>query len=94
MGGGTASRPPTKRRRGILFGLCLRDNWDGICLAVRIRHWEKVIYLKRYPEPEFVKAPELPDPSSVAKMPVVKLIEPEDMDKEPEPVKLTEPEDM
>ena len=91
-GGGLLPHP--RRRRGILFGFCLRDVSDGISLALRIMGWEKVIYLLKYPKPEFVKAPEEKDPTLLTEIPVGKIFDVEDMDKEPEEIKLIEPEDM
>ena len=95
-GGGAIPRPPVghRRRRGILFGICLREIYDGINLAIRIYRWEKVIYLWRYPPPEIVKAPEAEDPTVLTEVPVGKVFDVEDMDREPELEKLIEPEDM
>jgi len=95
-GGGAIPHPPVRRRRrrGVLFGICLTDNRNGICLAIRIRGREKIIYLKRYPEPEFVKAPEMAYPEMLTEVPTGKIFDVEDMDKEPEPIKLIDPEDM
>ena len=78
----------------ILFGVCIRRDREGIKIAIRIRRWEKVIYLKKYPEAEPVKAPEMAYPSMLTEMPVGKIFDVGDMDKEPEKIKLIEPEDM
>ena len=95
-GGGAIPRPPInrRRRRGILFGFCIRDIYDGINIAIRIWRWEKIVYLWRYPKPEFVKAPEMAYPEMLTEVPTGKIFDVEDMDKEPEPIKLIEPEDM
>jgi len=78
----------------ILFGICLRKDRGGIKLVIAIRRWVKIIYLKRYPKPVYAKAPQMPYPSMLTEVPTGKIFDVEDMDKEPEPVKLIEPEDM
>ena len=78
----------------ILFGICIRKDREGIKLAIRIRRWEKTIYLKKYPDPVYPKAPQMAYPSMLTEKPIGKIFDVEDMDKEPEPIKLIEPEDM
>ncbi len=79
----------------ILFGICIRKDRDGVNFAIRIRGWEKIIYLKKYPKPEAVKAPEMAYPSMLTEMPMGRVYEPEDIEHgEPEPIKVIEPEDM
>lgn len=78
----------------ILFGVCIRKDRDGIKFVIAIKRWEKVIFLKKYPELVYPKAPEMTYPSMLTEMPTGKVFDVEDMDKEPEKVKLIEPEDM
>ena len=78
-GGGAIPRPSVRRRSGILFGFCLRSVSDGLNLAFRIKGWEKVIYLIKYPPMPFIKAPEMADPSLLAELPTDKPIQPEDI---------------
>lgn len=79
----------------ILFGICIRKDRRGISFSIRIRRWEKVIYLKKYPIPPPVKAPQMAYPSMLAEVPTGKIYGPEDMDSgESFAPKLIEPEDM
>ena len=77
----------------ILAGVCLYRDSNGLKLAFAFRGREKVILLRRR-EIAFAKAPEMAFPSMLTEKPDVHGLEPEDMDKEPEKVKLIEPEDM
>jgi len=78
----------------VLFGIALRKESIGITFSVKIRRWEKTFYLKKLQLPQPVKAPEMDYPSMLTEKPDVHWMEPEEMDKEPEPIKLIEPEDM
>ncbi len=78
----------------ILFGICLWKLSDGIKIAITFRRWELVKYIWKYPAPESVKAPEMAYPAMLTEVPIGKIFDVEDMDKEPEPVKLIEPEDV
>jgi len=78
-GGGAIPRPSTRRRGGILFGFCLRRVSDGVNFAFRIKGWEKVIYLRKYPPLPFVKAPEEKDPTVLAEKPNTHALTPEEI---------------
>ncbi len=79
----------------VLFGICIRKDRDGIRLVITTRRWDKSICLKKYPEPESVKAPEMAYPSMLTKIPTGRIFDTEDIiNGEPQVPKLIEPEDM
>ncbi len=82
------------RGKVILFGIVLRRDRYGINIAIRIKKWEKIMYLYRYPILATAPTAVFNDPTDLTEVPTGKVYGPEDMNGVPLKPKLIGVEDM